>query len=639
MNDLHYLKLLAKDFPNEQVCGAEIINLRAILALPKGTEYFFSDLHGEYEAFHFLLRSASGEIRAKIDEIFGSLVSEEEQLFLANLICYPDEILRKRKKEGSFTREFQILTLNRLVSIAKELGLKYTRSKVRKKMPVNYAYAIDELLHTDVNDSNKKDYHKEILNAIVDIDQGEDFIIALCNLIQVLAIDQLHILGDIFDRGPHPDKIMDELMSFKDVDIEWGNHDIEWLGASLGNKALICSVVRIATSYNSFDVLEDGYGINLRPFSMFASEIYKDDPCTLFYPHILDQNVSDYVNPQLVAKMNKAITILMLKEEGKTILRHPEYHLEDRLLLNYIDYEKKTVTIGGKVYPLKSTLFPTIDPNDPYKETPEEENILASLVYSFTHSQKLHEHMAFLMQRGSMYRVYNGNLLYHGCIPMDKDGNFLSLDTDEGKVSGKKLMDYFDKKICGAYFTRDTKDIDLLWYLWVGPLSPLFGKAKMATFESCFLDDKDVKKEIMNPYYSLVEKEETIDKILEEFSLSPKTGHVINGHVPVKVKAGESPLKANGKYYVIDGGLSKAYHSKTGIAGYTLISSSHYIALAEHKGFVKGEENTPLIRITERAPVRIRVKDTDKGVELRSQIEDLTDLLHAYQSGLLPQKY
>ena len=638
MNDLHYLKLLAKDFPNEQVCGAEIINLRAIRALPKGTEYFFSDLHGEYEAFHFLLRSASGEIRAKIEEIFGSMVDEKDQLMLANLICYPDEILRQKKKDGSFTREFQILTLNRLVSIAKELGLKYTRSKVRKKMPANYAYAIDELLHTDNNDTNKRDYHKEILNAIVYIDQGEDFIIALCNLVQVLAIDQLHILGDIFDRGPHPDKIMDELMGFKDVDIEWGNHDIEWLGASLGNRALICSVVRIATSYNSFDVLEDGYGINLRPFSMFASEIYKDDPCTLFYPHLLDQNVSDYVNPKLVAKMNKAITVLMLKEEGKAILRHPEYHLENRLVLNKINYEKRTIVLEGKEYPLKSALFPTIDPSDPYKETPEEESILASLFYSFTHSQKLHEHMAFLMQRGSMYKVYNGNLLYHGCIPMDEEGNFCTLDTGEGPVSGKSLMDYFDKKIRSAYFSKTPSDIDLLWYLWVGPLSPLFGKSKMATFENDFLDDKEIKQEKMNPYYSFVEKEETIDKILKEFSLSPDTGHVINGHVPVKVKAGESPLKANGKYYVIDGGLSKAYHSKTGIAGYTLISSSHYIALAEHKGFVKGEENTPLIRITERAPVRIRVKDTDKGAELQAEIDDLTDLLHAYQSGLIPQK-
>lgn len=432
---------------------------------------------------------------------------------------------------------------------------------------------------------------------------------------------------------------MDELMRFSDVDIEWGNHDIEWLGASLGNRALICSVVRIATSYNSFDMLEDGYGINLRPFSMFASEIYKDDPCTLFYPHLLDQNVSDYVNPSLVAKMNKAITILMFKEEGKIIKEHPEYHLEDRLVLDKINYEKHTITLEGKEYPLKSTLFPTIDPKDPYKLTPGEEGLMNSLVYSFTHSEKLKEHMSFLMRKGSLYKIYNGNLLYHGCLPMDEKGNFQVLHTEEGDLSGKALMDYFDKKIRNAYYQHNKEDIDICLYLWEGPLSPLFGKSKLATFEQLFLDDKAIKEEKMNCYYSNVGNEETIDKILNEFSLSPETGHIINGHVPVRVKAGESPIKAQGKYYVIDGGLSKAYHAKTGIAGYTLIYSSHYLALAEHKGFVKGAENTPIVRVIERAPVRIRVKDTDKGAELREQIQDLTDLLEAYKSGLIPQKY
>ncbi|WP_022768674.1 fructose-bisphosphatase class III [Butyrivibrio sp. NC2007] len=650
MKNIEYLRLLSKEFPNSRKAAAEIINLRAICALPKGTEYFFSDIHGEYEAFSHLLRSSSGIIRAKIEETFGNQMTEAEQLQLANLIYYPREVIDEIRHDETYTQkdlqEHQKITINRLISICRVVSSKYTRSKVRKKMPADYAYAIDELLHLDMNDFNKKLYYSEIINGIIEIDFADEFIIALCELIQNLTIDSLHIIGDIFDRGARPDLVMEELMNFHDVDIQWGNHDIDWMGAACGNTACIANVLRIGTSYNTFDALEDGYGINLRPLSMFAAEVYGDDPCECFKTHILDENKYDAVNPKLAAKMCKAISIIQLKLEGQLIEKHPEYGLEFRLLLDKIDYDKGEVTIEEKTYKLNDTNFPTIDPKDPYKLTEAEETLIRTLRFSFMHSQLLIKHVQFLYSHGGMYRIVNENLLYHGCIPMDESGNFVPMTTSDGSFMGKELMDYINKKAHDAFFL-DSRDypkekqdaVDLMWYLWCGPYSPLFGKDKITTFERMFLkQEKELTKENFNPYYKFSGMEPYADKILKEFGLDPEWAHIINGHVPVKTAKGESPVKAGGKLYIIDGGISKAYHEQTGIAGYTLIFNSHHLALAQHKPFVKGKENTPTIQITEKTKKRILVQDTDIGKGLQKQIDDLKDLLKAFESGLIREK-
>ncbi len=650
MKNIEYLRLLSKEFPNSRKAAAEIINLRAICALPKGTEYFFSDIHGEYEAFSHLLRSSSGIIRAKIEETFGNQMTEAEQLQLANLIYYPREVIDEIRHDETYTQkdlqEHQKITINRLISICRVVSSKYTRSKVRKKMPADYAYAIDELLHLDMNDFNKKLYYSEIINGIIEIDFADEFIIALCELIQNLTIDSLHIIGDIFDRGARPDLVMEELMNFHDVDIQWGNHDIDWMGAACGNTACIANVLRIGTSYNTFDALEDGYGINLRPLSMFAAEVYGDDPCECFKTHILDENKYDAVNPKLAAKMCKAISIIQLKLEGQLIKKHPEYGLESRLLLDKIDYDKGEVTIGEKTYKLNDANFPTIDPKDPYKLTEAEETLIRTLRFSFMHSQLLIKHVQFLYSHGGMYRIVNENLLYHGCIPMDENGNFVPMTTSDGSFMGKELMDYINKKAHDAFFL-DSRDypkekqdaVDLMWYLWCGPYSPLFGKDKITTFERMFLkQEKELTKENFNPYYKFSGMEPYADKILKEFGLDPEWAHIINGHVPVKTAKGESPVKAGGKLYIIDGGISKAYHEQTGIAGYTLIFNSHHLALAQHKPFVKGKENTPTIQITEKTKKRILVQDTDIGKGLQKQIDDLKDLLKAFESGLIREK-
>ena len=646
MRDTAYLRLLAKEFPTREKAGAEIINLQAICALPKGTEYFFSDLHGEYENFAYLLRSSSGIIRAKIEETFGSLLSEEEQLALANLIYYPRDVLGSLRREGQVTAEWKKLTINRLTSICHVVASKYTRSKVRKKMPPDYAYVIDELLHQDSTDDNKKSYYREIISSIVEAEFAEDFIAALCELIRDLTIDSLHIIGDIFDRGPRSDLVMEELMGFHDVDVQWGNHDVNWMGAAAGNTACIANVLRIGISYNSFDALEDGYGINLRPLSMYAAEVYGGDPCSCFLPHLLDQNVYDAVNPELAAKMCKAITVIQLKLEGQLILKHPEYGLESRLLLDKIDAERGIVRIEGREVPLIDKSFPTIDPAHPYELTEKEQELMTTLQLSFTHSQLLQRHVRYLYAHGSLYRICNGNLLYHGCIPMTEDGEFAQMRTPDGVFSGKKLMDYLNDKICDAYFLDAEEEpeakqdaVDLMWYLWCGPNSPLFGKDKIATFEHIFVADKELAVEHHNPYYRLADEEETVDRILREFGLPSEGAHIINGHVPVKVKKGESPVKAGGKLFIIDGGISKAYQKQTGIAGYTLIYNSRHLALAMHKPFEKGQENTPQIRIVEQMRERVMVRDTDTGRELLSQIEDLKELIEAYRKGTIRENH
>ncbi|MCR5403343.1 MAG: fructose-1,6-bisphosphatase [Butyrivibrio sp.] len=650
MRDIEYLRLLSREFPNSRKAAAEIINLRAISALPKGTEYFFSDIHGEYEAFSHLLRSSSGIIRAKIEETFGDMMSESEQLRLANLIYYPREVISGIRHDDTLTvremHEYQKITINRLISICRVVSSKYTRSKVRKKMPADYAYAIDELLHLDLGDQNKKLYYSEIINGIIEIDFADEFIIALCELIQNLTIDSLHIIGDIFDRGARADLVMEELMNFHDVDIQWGNHDISWIGAACGNTACIANVLRIGISYNSFDSLEDGYGINLRSLSMFAAEVYRDDPCDSFKPHMLDENKYDSVNPRLAAKMNKAISIIQLKLEGQLIMRHPEYDLDSRLFLDKIDYQNGEIEIDGRKYKLSDTNFPTIDPNDPYKLTDQEAELMRTLRLSFIHSQLLIRHVQFLYSHGAMYRIVNGNLLYHGCIPMDEDGNFSPMTTRDGSFKGKELMDYLNTKIHDAFFL-DMKDepdrkqdaVDLIWYLWCGPNSPLFGKDKIATFERMFLkSEKELIREDYNPYYKYSAIEEYADKILREFGLDPEWAHIINGHVPVKTKKGEHPVKANGKLYIIDGGISKAYHEQTGIAGYTLIYNSYNMVLAAHKPYVRGEENTPEIQVVESCKKRMLVCDTDIGKALQTQINDLKDLLKAFEMGLIREK-
>ena len=643
MRDLAYLKLLSREYPNIRAAASDIINLQAICGLPKGTEYFFSDLHGEHEAFIYLLRSSSGIIREKIRETFGHIISEEDEVRLANLIYYPEKMINQIKQANEYTEDWQKTAVYRLVQICREVSSKYTRSKVRKKMPKEFSGVIDELLYGDNTDDNKTEYYSELINTLIDVRVADSFIVVICSLIRSLTIDNLHILGDIFDRGPRPDIILEELMHFHDVDIQWGNHDISWMGAATGNRACICNVLRMALGYNGFDVLEDGYGINLRPLSMFAERVYRDDPCTCFLPQILDKNIYDAVDPKLAAKMHKAIAVLQYKEEGQIIKRHPEYGMEERILLSAIRYDRGTVTIDGKEYPMRDMNFPTVDPADPLRLTDEEEELLHTLELSFRHNARLHEHVRFLYSNGSMYKCCNSNLLYHGCIPMTENREFDGLMVGGKMYRGKELMDFIDTQVKNAYFLPEDapeKEAcrDFMWYLWNGAKSPVFGKDKNRSFEHYFIEDPEVMRETMNPYYQLSEEEETCDMILKEFGLPTKGSHIINGHMPVKIKSGETPIRAGGKLFIIDGGLSKAYQERTGIAGYTLIFNSHHLALAEHKPFDPERERTPKVYIVEKMQKRITVADTDEGKELAGRIEDLKELLKAYRSGLLKER-
>ena len=643
MRDLAYLKLLSREYPNIRAAASDIINLQAICGLPKGTEYFFSDLHGEHEAFIYLLRSSSGIIREKIRETFGHIISEEDEVRLANLIYYPEKMINQIKQANEYTEDWQKTAVYRLVQICREVSSKYTRSKVRKKMPKEFSGVIDELLYVDNTDDNKTEYYSELINTLIDVRVADSFIVVICSLIRSLTIDNLHILGDIFDRGPRPDIILEELMHFHDVDIQWGNHDISWMGAATGNRACICNVLRMALGYNGFDVLEDGYGINLRPLSMFAERVYRDDPCTCFLPQILDKNIYDAVDPKLAAKMHKEIAVLQYKEEGQIIKRHPEYGMEERILLSAIRYDRGTVTIDGKEYPMRDMNFPTVDPADPLRLTDEEEELLHTLELSFRHNARLHEHVRFLYSNGSMYKCCNSNLLYHGCIPMTENREFDGLMVGGKMYRGKELMDFIDTQVKNAYFLPEDapeKEAcrDFMWYLWNGAKSPVFGKDKNRSFEHYFIEDPEVMRETMNPYYQLSEEEETCDMILKEFGLPTKGSHIINGHMPVKIKSGETPIRAGGKLFIIDGGLSKAYQERTGIAGYTLIFNSHHLALAEHKPFDPERERTPKVYIVEKMQKRITVADTDEGKELAGRIEDLKELLKAYRSGLLKER-
>lgn len=645
MTDRHYLKLLAKKYPNPQAAASEIINLKAIMSLPKGTEYFFSDLHGEHDAFLFQLKSASGIVRKKIDELFEQSISEDERAELAKLIYYPEsELALAKQREKSFD-DWCRITIYRLVEVCKEAASKYTRSKVRKKLPENFAYIIDELLHAD-GGKNKPHYYSEIIRSIVQTGMGMEFISALCTLIQQLLIDRLHIIGDIFDRGPGADAIMDALMNFHDVDIQWGNHDISWMGAAAGNLVCIANVIRLGVSYNTFDLLEDGYGINLRPLSVFAEKTYYDDACEIFAPHILDENQYDPVDLPLAAKMHKAIAIIQFKLEGQLIKKHPEYKMDDRVLLDKINFEKGTVTLDGKSYPLRDKIFPTVDPKNPLKLTREEEEMMKTIAYSFRHSERLQKHIRFLYSHGSMYLCVNSNLLYHGCIPLTQDGQFDTVEIGDLKLQGKKYLEYLDGVARSAYFAPEgsaerESACDMMWYLWCGSKSPLFGKSKLSTFERYFIDDKTTYTEKMNPYYKHIESREACEMILREFGLEPDCAHIINGHVPVKLKQGESPVKGGGLLFMIDGGISKAYQKQTGIGGYTFIANSRYLALAEHKPLAPGSlfgEDSPKVMVVEAIKKRVTVADTDTGKELEAQIQELTALLKSYRNGAIKEK-
>ena len=635
--DKKYLTLLAKKFPTIDSAVSEIVNLSAIRSLPKGTEYFFSDIHGEYEAFLHMLKSASGMIKNKIDITLGKTVSSAEREELAFLIYYPDKKLKELYHQGKLTDEWYRITIYRLILVCEAVSAKYTRSRVRKRTPKDMVYILDELLNV-TDDVVKEYYYDEIIKTILDTEIADHFIKSICELIRSLAIDNLHIIGDIYDRGARADIIMDELMKIHDVDIQWGNHDISWMGAASGNWALIANVIRISMRYNNFDVLEDGYGLNLRARAVFAGETYKDDDCALFAPQTLDDNIYDPVDTGLVAKMHKAITVIQLKLEGQLIERHPEWGMAEHSVFGKADFTDNTVEIGGKKYKLLDTNFPTVYPERPLELTDEENELMTVLAYSFMHSDRLNRHIRFLYSKGSMYKTINGNLLFHGCIPLGRDGEPQSINIEGKQYSGREMLDKLDETANKAYFLQEGEEkdyaADYLWYLWCGPCSPLYGKDKMAFFERYFIDDKELWKENYNDYYHFSEQADVCGRILEMFGLDPLHGHIINGHVPVKIKNGESPVRADGRLFVIDGGISKAYQKATGIAGYTLIYDSHSLNLAEHKPFVAGEsEHTPTIHLVEKLDRRANISDTDKGRELLEQISDLRELLAAYRSG------
>jgi fructose-1,6-bisphosphatase-3 len=641
---LSCLDLLAEQYPTVEAASAALVRLRAFLQLPKGTEYYFSDLHGEHEAFIHLLRSASGTIRDKINVIHGAALPESDLDELASLIFYPEKIIPQRLALGD-SREWERLMIFRLMPVLQEVCRKYAHDHVDALTSNKFHFVIRELMGSS-EDPAKSVYYRELIAAAVDAGIGEGLISNLCHQIQQVAVDNLHIIGDIYDRGPGAHRILDELMFHHNVDIQWGNHDIDWIGAAAGNLVCLFSVLRKAISYNNFDTLEDGYGINLRPLSMFADEVYAGDPCRAFRPHILDESKYDPVDPALAAKMHKAVAIIMFKLEGQLIRRNPGFGLEHRLLLDKLDLDKGVLRIGDRAYPLCDTNFPTLDPADPYALTDREQALVEVLRTSFRHSSVLKRHMDFLMRRGSMYKAINGNLLYHGCIPMEADGSFSSLELDGKPCRGRAMLDALDGIVRRAYYQHEPACVDFMWYLWSGAKSPLFGKARMTTFERYFVS-KDVpgsdelRFEAKDPYYTLFEREDTVRRILADFGLDPEHSHIINGHVPVK--KGESPIKCGGRLFVIDGGISKAYQSTTGIAGYTLIFNSHSLTLAEHRPFQRATrtsiaQTNTRTRVVEAMPHRILMGETDEGKALTVRIAALEALLRSYRDGLIREQ-
>jgi Uncharacterized protein conserved in bacteria len=647
--DLRYLQLLANQYPSISVASTEIINLQAILNLPKGTEHFITDVHGENESFTHMRRNASGVIKRKIDDVFGNSLREQQKSKLATLIYYPEQKLELIKQTESNLEDWYKITLYQLVQLCRNICSKYTRSKVRKALPQDFAYIIEELLHEQDDRVDKQAYYNGIIKTIIDIDRAGEFIITISNVIQRLVVDRLHIIGDIYDRGPGADIIMESLMKHHSVDIQWGNHDILWMGAAAGCEACICNVLRISLRYANLRTIEDGYGINLLPLATFAMEFYGDDLCEGFIPKTLDKDISEN-ELTLLANMHKAISVIQFKIEGQIIKRHPEFQMDDRLLLDKIDIEKGEIDLDGQNYKLNDTSFPTVDWSDPHKLSEREEDLIEKLTRSFVNSEKLQRHIKFLYSKGSMYLKYNSNLLFHGCIPLNEDGSFKEVKIGNIKYSGKALLDRIDRAARDSYFFKSDIQLkkygmDLMWYLWCGPDSPVFGKVRMRTFERYFIDEKTTHYENKNFYYKYRDNEKIIENILEEFKLDPNTSHIINGHIPVKTKEGESPIKANGKLLVIDGGFCKAYQPQTGIAGYTLIYNSYGLLLTSHgpfsaiKNAVK-EDNDILSStvILEHVVKRKRVENTDMGIELRKQIADLEKLLIAYRKGLIKEE-
>ena len=646
-NEIRFLKLLREQYPTIASASTEIINLQSILNLPKGTEHFMTDIHGEYEQFLHVLNNGSGSIRRKIDEEFGNTLSEKDKKSLATLIYYPEEKLELILAEEDNINDWYKITLHRLVQITKRVASKYTRSKVRKALPKDFAYVIEELVTEKEEVQNKEAYYNEIIHTIIRIDRAPEFIVALCDLIRVLVIDHLHIIGDIFDRGPGPHIVLEKLKNYHSLDIQWGNHDVVWMGAAAGSPACIATVLRVAARYGNLDTIEDGYGINLIPLATLAMEVYKDTNCDLFGLKLTkDYDPTDYM---LETRMHKAIAIIQFKLEGQLIKRNPEFKMDDRLLLDKIDYKNNTVIIDGKTYDMKDTDFPTIDRDDPYTLSREEQAAMDKIIHAFKHSESLQEHIRFLYTKGSMYKIYNSNLLYHGCVPLDENGEFKKVIIFGKEYSGKALYDVLEHYARKGYYSKNPENSqrgkDILYYIWANPNSPVFGKDKMATFENYFVDDKAVRKEKKNKYYELLDDENTVDRILEEFGLNPGYSHIINGHVPVEQINGENPVKCGGKLMIIDGGFSKAYQNKTGIAGYTLVFSSHGMRIAAHYPFKSKEEaiinETDVFSdniLVETPNYRLRVADTDTGYAIRDSIAQLEELLQAYRDGTLSEK-
>lgn len=645
--ELRYLKSLSKQYPNIASASTEIINLQAILNLPKGTEHFMTDVHGEYEQFNHVLKNGSGSVRRKIDEEFGNTLSSKDKKSLATLIYYPKEKLEIVMQEEENIEDWYKITLYRLVQITKHVSSKYTRSKVRKALPKDFAYIIEELITEKAEVQDKEGYYNEIVHTIIRIGRAPDFIVALSKLIQRLVIDHLHIVGDIYDRGPGPHIILHTLRHYHSVDVQWGNHDIVWMGAAAGSLACIANVVRMSARYGNLDTLEEGYGINLIPLATFALEQYKNTSDAFAIKYNTDYNTKDL---GMDMKMHKAMAVIQFKLEGQIIKRRPEFMMEDRLLLDKINFEKGTVMVEGREYKMRDMDFPTIDPANPYELTPEETEVMERLRQAFTRCDKLQRDVRFLFSKGGLYKVYNSNLLYHGCVPLDEEGNFLKVNVFGKEYSGKALYDILDTYARrGYYASRESGDKakgeDILWYIWTGPNSPVFGKDKMTTFERYFIEDKETHVETKNAYYRLYDNEEIVDKILREFGLDTTKSHIVNGHVPVERKKGESPIKCNGKLLVIDGGFSKAYQHKTGIAGYTLVANSYGMRLVSHEPF---ESTEAAIRkesdifsdsiVVETAQRRQCVADTDIGVELKESIHQLEELLDAYREGVLVEK-
>ena len=650
---MRYLKLLSEKYPTIAAASTEIINLEAILNLPKGTEHALSDIHGEDEQFFHVLKNGSGAVRAKIEEEFGNSISSKDKKQLATIIYYPEQKLQLIEKEEEDLEDFYKMIFNRLIRVVRRAQLKYTRSKVRKALPKDFAYIMEELIYVNSDALNKEAYYNEIIHTIIRIGRAKEFIIALSNLIQRLVIDHLHIVGDIFDRGPGAAAIMDHLMAYHSVDIQWGNHDVLWMGAASGHPACIANVIRICARYGNIDTLEDDYGINMMPLANLAQQMYGDDPCDLFHIHHVDRQAVQIskIEENIEEKMQKAIAIIQFKLEGQLIQRRPEFHNKDRLLLDKINYEKSTSTIDGKEYPLLDNHFPTIDPADPYALSPEEQDVMDRLTHAFMKCEKLQRHVQFLFSKGSLYLTMNDNLYYHGCVPFNEDGTFRKVHLNGKSLSGKALYDFVEAWIRKGYYSEEGSEDkaygqDIMWFTWSNVNSPVFGKEKMATFERYFINEPSLREERKDYYYQLINDEKICRKILVEFGMDPDISHIINGHMPVKFKKGESPIKGNGKLLIIDGGFSKAYQSTTGIAGYTLIYNSYGLRLVTHEPFQSLEkaiiEETDIksdYMLVARAVKRKMVADTDRGRQMKKDIDNLEELLKAYRSGLIREKH